>query len=80
VYPRCSGKRQRRVIPMGSDIWFPVDLHPLVTQELHTSPPMNSPTPVSPEQWLSPDAERMQQHTHLARLRGLIAIPLTLFA
>lgn len=65
---------------MGSDVWFPLDLHPLVTQELHAGPSMNPPTPVSPEQRLSPDAEGMQQHTHLARLRGLAAIPLTLFA
>jgi len=49
---------------MGSDVWFPLDLHPLVTQELHADPSMNPPTPVSPEQWLSPAAEGMQQHTH----------------
>ncbi|GHO51473.1 hypothetical protein KSX_96360 [Ktedonospora formicarum] len=59
----------------GSDVWFPLDLYPLVTQELHAGPSMNPPTPVSPEQRLSSDAEGMQQHTHLARLRGLAAIP-----
>jgi hypothetical protein len=49
---------------MGSDVWFPLDLHPLVMQELHADPSMNPPTPVSPEQRLSPSAEGMQQHTH----------------
>jgi hypothetical protein len=65
---------------MGSEVRFPLDLHPLVTQELHAGPPMNSPTPVSPEQRLSPDAEGMQQHAHLARFVRFAAIPLTLFA
>lgn len=78
--PRCSRKRQRRVISMGSSVRFSLDLHPLVTQEMHAGPSMNAPAPVAPEQRLFPDAERMQQHAHLARLRGLGAIPLTLFA
>src|SRR6266487_3684527 len=36
--------------------------------------------PISPEEGSRPDVERMQEHTHLARLFGGTALPLTLFA
>jgi hypothetical protein len=42
--------------------------------------PMNPPTPVFPEDGLSTDHERMQQHTDLARLLGGAALPLALLA
>jgi hypothetical protein len=65
---------------MGNTVRFPLHLHPLVTQKLQTRAPMNSATPVSPEERLSSDAEGMQKHTHLARLFGGAAIPLALLA
>ena len=52
----------------------------LVSHELHTGTPVLSPAPVAPEQRGRSDDERMQKHTHLARLRGSAAIPLTLVA
>ena len=47
----CPGKRRRRADASGS---VPrsglVDFHALVTQQLHTCPPMLPPTPIFPEQ------------------------------
>lgn len=40
---------------------------------------MLSMTPISPEQRLFTNDERMQEHTHLARLCGGVPIPLALF-
>ncbi len=57
-----------------------VYLDTLVSQELHAGAPVNSSTPVLPEDRPLSDHERMQQHTDLARLRGSIALPLTLLA
>jgi hypothetical protein len=47
---------------------------------LHTGASMLSPAPVVPEERRIPDGEWMQEHAHLARLRGLATIPLALFA
>ena len=41
---------------------------------------MKPPTPILPEQGSGPNRERMEQHTHLARLRGRATIPLALLA
>jgi hypothetical protein len=39
---------------------------------------MVSATPISPKDGFSPDHERMQQHAHLTRLCGGVALPLAL--
>ncbi len=59
---------------------FQVDLHSLVTHQLHACPPMSPTTPVSPEERRIPDDERMQEDAHLTRLLGGAALPLTLLA
>ena len=53
-------------------------LDALRTEEVDACAPMHSATPVLPEKWLTPDAERMQEHTDLARLFGGAPIPLAL--
>ena len=55
-------------------------LDALVSHELHTGASVRSSTPVAPEQRGRSDDEGMQKHTHLARLSGRAAIPLTLLA
>ena len=52
------------------------DFHPLMAQQAHAGATMKPPTPILPEQGNRPNLERMQQHTHLARLRSRTAIPL----
>jgi hypothetical protein len=39
---------------------FQVHVNPLIAQELHASPSMLPPTPVTPEERLTPDDERMR--------------------
>jgi hypothetical protein len=53
-------------------------LDALVSHELDTGAPMLSPAPIPPEERRIPNHERMQEHTHLARLFGGAALPLTL--
>jgi hypothetical protein len=53
-------------------------LDALESHQLLTGAPVLSAAPVTPEQRGRADDERMQQHTHPARLRGSTAIPLTL--
>ncbi len=57
-------------------------LHPhlqaLASQQLHGRPSMKPPAPVTPEERGRPDHKGMQQHAHLAGLRGGSALPLTL--
>jgi len=50
----------------------------LVSHELDAGAPMNSAAPIVPEERGRTNLERMQQHTHLPRLRRSAAIPLTL--
>jgi hypothetical protein len=52
----------------------------LVSHELHAGAPVCSAAPIAPEQRRGTHPERMQQDTHLARLCGRAAIPLTLLA
>lgn len=81
--PLGPGKRPRSVAWRGSTCAVPnhhLNLGALVAKELHTRAPMNSSTPVSPEERPIPDDEWMEENTHLARLRSLAAIPLTLSA
>ncbi|WP_220202030.1 hypothetical protein [Reticulibacter mediterranei] len=59
--------------------WY-AHLDTLMLKQLYARAPMHATAPVLPEERFTPDAERMQEHTHLARLRGLGAIPLTLVA
>jgi len=58
--------------------WRQAHLDVLLAHELHTGTPVRSPAPIAPEQRCGTHSERMQQHTHLARLRGSTPIPLTL--
>ncbi len=44
--------------------WGQMDLYLLVSEQLHASPAMGPPAPISPEQGVSLNRERMQQHTH----------------
>ena len=55
-------------------------LDALRSHQLHTGTPVFSAAPISPEHRCGTHLERMQQHTHLARLGGHAAIPLTLLA
>src|SRR5206468_11815 len=57
-----------------------LDLHALVTKQLHAHPSMVSATPVPPEDGLRTDGQWMQQHANLAGFRSGAAIPLTLLA
>ena len=56
------------------------DLDALITHQLHTSSPMDSAAGVAPEQRCRTHRQGVQQHTHLAWLTRLVALPLTLFA
>jgi hypothetical protein len=53
-------------------------LNALMAQQMHADAPVDSATPIPPEQWRRPHAERMQQHTDLTRLGRRTTIPLTL--
>ena len=79
--PLCSGEkrnnRARWISARGQD---DLDREALISQELHASPTMPSAERVSPQQGSRSDRERKQEHTHLTRLRGCIAQPLTLLA
>ena len=59
---------------------FQMYINPLIAHKLHACPSMLPSTPVTPEERPIPDDEWMQENTHLARLRGFAAIPLTLLA
>ena len=54
------------------------DLDALVSHELDTGAPVLPPAPIAPEHRCGTHPERMEQHTHLARLRGGAAVPLAL--
>jgi len=47
--------------------------------QLQACPPRLPPAPITPLKRSRPDGEGMQQHTHLTRLVGGAALPLTLF-
>src|SRR6266487_3496564 len=78
--PLCPRQRRRWERWNGRKTRFYPHLHALVTKELHPPPPMLPPAPITPEDGQRPDGQGMQEHTHLARLGGSAAIPLTLFA
>jgi hypothetical protein len=58
--------------------WRQAHLDALVPHELQTGAPVRSAAGVAPEQRCGTHPQRMEQHTHLARLRGRAAIPLAL--
>jgi hypothetical protein len=73
----CTGQGRGWERRSGSKTQFYPHLHALMTKELHTRPPMLPPAPILPEDGEGPDDQWMQEHTHLTRLRGGAAIPLT---
>jgi len=48
-----------------------------MAQQVYASPPIEAPTPVTPEQRCIPNHERMQEDADLARLLSGGTIPLT---
>src|SRR5258708_39766518 len=78
--PLRTGQRRRWERWSGRKIRFYPHHQALVTKKLHTRPPMLPTAPILPEDGERPDDQWMQQHTHLTRLFGGAAIPLTLFA
>src|SRR5260221_1161849 len=76
----CTGQERRRYSWSGRGPGLHQDLHALVTKQLHACTSMEPTTPIFPEQRSRTDNERMQEHTHLTRLGGSAAIPLTLLA
>lgn len=76
----CTGQGRGGERWSGSKTQFYLHLHALMTKELHTRPPMLPPAPILPEDGERPDDQWMQEHTHLTRLGGGAAIPLTLLA
>jgi hypothetical protein len=69
----CSGWR-------SGGRWRQTHLKALMTHELDTSAPVCFAAPIAPEDWGRTHPQRMQQHTHLARLCGGVALPLALLA
>lgn len=73
--------RKRRRSDTGSGIpRLHLDIHALVAKQLHTRPPVNSSTPVLPEERRIPNDKRMEQDAHLARLARFATLPLALLA
>ena len=74
------GKGRRRDGWSGRVPGLHLDLHALVTKELHAHTSMVPTTPVTPSQGRRSDDEGMQEHAHPTRLGGGGAMPLTLFS
>lgn len=55
-------------------------IYPLGAQELDAGPSIPSATPIMPQQRSRADYQRVEQHTHLARFFGGVALPLTRLA
>jgi hypothetical protein len=64
----------------SDDRWRQAHLKVLVSYQLHTGTPIFSAAPIAPEQGGGTHWQRMQQHTHLARLGRGVALPLTRLA
>src|SRR5437868_1372569 len=78
--PLRTGQGRRRDRWAGREALLSLHLHVLLTEQLYARPSMVATIPVMPEQRSRPNDEGMQQHAHLARLRGGSALPLTLLA
>ena len=76
--PLRTGQQGRTCGWLSLAGWGEMDLHLLVSEQLHASPAMGPPAPVPPEQGSRTDDEWMQQHTHPAGFGGSSAMPLTL--
>lgn len=76
----CTGQDDFRVVWRSCGQRQQAYLSELVSHELEAGTTMLSPAPISPEERSRSDDERMQKHTHLARLRSSVAVPLTLVA
>ena len=86
-FPRASAvsplrtREQKRVrFWLNLEGLFQMHVDSLTAQQLDAGPSMLSPAPVTPEERSRADFERVEQHTHLARLFGGAALPLTLLA
>jgi hypothetical protein len=75
-----TGKGCRRDSEAGRGGRFDLDLDALMAHQLDARPSVVPTAPVTPEKGFRPNAQWMQQHTHLARLLGGVALPLTLLA
>lgn len=75
----CPGEGCRRENWAGRETLLHLHFHALLSKQMHAHSSMKSPTPITPEERSRTDDEGMQEHTHLARLGGGAALPLTLF-
>ena len=55
-----------------------LNLLALGAYQLNAGSPIEPATPISPEEWFSPDGQGMEHETDLARLCGVTPFPLTL--
>ncbi len=78
--PLCTGQGRSRDVWVGREGRLHLHLQALTCELLHACSTMEPPAPVLPEERSRPDDEGMQQHTHLTRLGGGPALPLTLLA
>jgi hypothetical protein len=78
--PLRAGKRcmQNDGSGRGRASGLRLHLHALVEKQVDAGPSMNPLTPVTPVEGSGTDGHWMQQDTHLARLFGRTALPLTL--
>src|ERR1700675_3098966 len=76
----CTGQECRREIRVDRETLLHLYFHALLSKQMPAHSSMESPTPILPEERSRTDGEGMQEHTHLARLCGGAALPLTLFA
>src|SRR5436305_9671757 len=76
----CAGQDDFRFARQSGGRRRQAHLHALVSHELLTGAPVDSPAPIAPKQRGRTHLERMQQHADLARLCRRTAIPLTLLA
>lgn len=75
-----TGEDHLRGARLRGEGWREADLDALLSHELHAGAPVFPAAPIAPEQRCGTHPQRMQQHTHLARLGRGVAFPLTLFA
>src|SRR5260221_620812 len=74
-----SGQGHREAAPGERAVaspghWFNLDLDALMAHQLDACPAVETTTPIPPENGLRSNVQGMQQHAHLARLRGGLAL------